>query len=393
MKAVKISVVALMLIMTLPSIVHAQVANISNIIVYPMSNYTMGSMLVNFSYAELGLWFPAGPMLNGYGVYFFYTNVPPIVYRTTMNGWDIYMLTYRAFAVYGFSTQIFNASYILQKTIIVAQRGNQLVVLIFYKNLAPVSLDLNQYWSHIHKGTDGLYFGIYPYNYDPFNLASLPPNEVQLAYWLHGNTTLYVNGQDLGTLTSFGLWQVLQTGPIELVNPNWYVYIVPMDNASTTPQIQLITNGFNIGNQTVDNSLLGIQQGEVVLAPSQYAQYVYSIGIDTQPPSYSQVNQILPNLINLANAINYTILTQTTVAPMTVTVTSTVTVPTTVTSTVTSTVAVLNTVTSTVTVTPPTVTTTVIEVKPIVPASLIEATVIVVVVLMLMVVIILWRRR
>jgi len=73
-----------------------------------------------------------------------------------------------------------------------------------------------------------------------------------------------------------------------------------MNNLSTTPQIQLVTNGLSINGVTIANSFFNIQHAEVTLMPYQSAQYVYSIGINTQPPSYAEVSGILNFLLLIA---------------------------------------------------------------------------------------------
>ncbi len=287
-----------------------------NFISYLDNSSASAFLYINFTCAELELFMGGGPMFGNLSTpgtyiandqsYFNHVVSGPYIISTTINGWRVWGVTYLAVPTYGNGTVV-NSTYTLQKTFIVASNGGEFITLLLYRDLAPVSLDLNQYWSHIHKGVDGLSFGIWPPGYSPY--STFNPMWSQEALNIHGNTTLYINGQYQGPLTSFGLWQVLPTGPITLVNSlnNWTIYIVPMDDMSTTPQIQLVTNGFSINGTIIDNSIMNIQHAEIVLAPGQYAQYVYSIGINTQPPSQAQIQQILPQLINLAiTTINVT---------------------------------------------------------------------------------------
>jgi len=62
----------------------------------------------------------------------------------------------------------------------------------------------------------------------------------------------------VGRPNSFGLWQVLPVGPITLMNnaSGWIIQLIPMNNLSTTQQIQLVTNGFSINGITIANSFL-----------------------------------------------------------------------------------------------------------------------------------------
>jgi len=82
----------------------------------------------------------------------------------------------------------------------------------------------------------------------------------------------------------------------------WIIQLIPMNNLSTTQQIQLVTNGFSINGITIANSFFNIQHAEVTLMPNQSAQYVYSIGINTQPPNYTEIIGILNYLLQIASS-------------------------------------------------------------------------------------------
>ena len=300
---------------------HIAELNITNIIPYLHTSWYTGAIYVNFTRAELGLMMPAGPMLGNLSTpgvyipndqsYFNYVIAGPFIVNTTVNGWSVYGFTFITLPTYGNGTVV-NATYKLQKTLIIAYNSNQVIALLYYRSYAPVPLLLNQYWSHIHKGTDGLNWAIWPSDFNPY----LPPSPglATQAYYLHGNTSVYINGSYVGQLNSFGLWEVLPVGPILLVNnmSMWNVSIVPMDNLSSTPQIQLVTNGFSINSTQVDNSLFSIQHGAITLYPGQAAQYVYAIGINAAPPSYQEIESVLPSLIALANNYSNSSTTNTT---------------------------------------------------------------------------------
>jgi hypothetical protein len=337
----------------------------------------MGAVYLNFTKAELGLFMPP-VMLGNLSIpgildfnnmsYFVHTLEGPYVFSTTLGGWKVYGFTFISLPTYG-NGSVVNPTYMLQKTMVIAYNGGKVIALLYYRNLAPVSLKLNQYWSHIHKGVDGLSFTVFPSLFNPYTKAT--KEVIRDAYYIAGNTSLYVNGRYLGRLNSFGLWQVLPVGPITLINNagRWNIQLIPMDDLSTTQQIQLVTNGFSI-----NGSFFSIQHAEVVLMPDQSAQYVYSIGINTQPPDYTEISGILNYLLQIASSSNpqntssssssvqtpslttFTVTKTTTVTiPMT-TVTSTVAVPVTRTSTVAATTTVLSTVTSTITATATTTT-------------------------------------
>jgi hypothetical protein len=197
--------------------------------------------------------------------YFVHTLEGPYVFNTTLGGWKVYGFTFMALPTYG-NGSVVNPTYMLQKTMIIAYNGEKVIVLLYYRNLAPVSLELNQYWSHIHKGVDGLSFAVYPGLFNPY--ANATEQVIQDAYYIDGNTSLYVNGSYLGQLNSFGLWQVLPVGPITLMNNagGWIIQLIPM-NISTTQQIQLVTNGFSINGITIANSFFNIQHAKVTLMP------------------------------------------------------------------------------------------------------------------------------
>jgi hypothetical protein len=278
-----------------------------SLIPYLYNSSAMGGVYLNFTGAELGLFMPP-VMLGNLSIpgildsnnmsYFDYTLEGPYVINTFLGGWNVYGFTFIALPTYG-NGSVVNPTYMLQKTMIIAYNGGQVIVLLYYLNLAPVPLELNQYWSHIHKGVDGLYFAVYPDSFNPY--ASATEQVIQDAHYIDGCTSLYVNGSYLGQLSSFGLWQVLPVGPITLINSaGGYIQLIPMNNLSTTPQVQLVTNGLSINGTTIANSFFNIQHAEVTLMPYQSAQYVYSIGINTQPPSYAEVSGILNFLLLIA---------------------------------------------------------------------------------------------
>jgi len=281
-----------------------------NLIPYFYNSSAMGGVYLNFTKAELGLFMPP-VMLGNLSIpgiidfnsmsYFAHTLEGPYVFNTTLGGWKVYGFTFIALPTYG-NGSVVNPTYMLQKTMIIAYNGGKVIVLLYYRNLAPVSLELNQYWSHIHKGVDGLSFAVYPASFNPH--ANATEQVIQDAYYIDGNTSLYVKGSYLGRLNSFGLWQVLPAGPITLMNnaSGWIIQLIPMNNLSTTQQIQLVTNGFSINGITIANSHFDIQHAKVTLIPNQSAQYVYSIGINTQPPNYTEIIGILNYLLQIASS-------------------------------------------------------------------------------------------
>jgi hypothetical protein len=360
----------------IPVETHAQLPSGLNLIPYFYNSSAVGGVYLNFTKAELRLFMP--PVMFGNlsipGIldfnkmsYFVHTLEGPYVFNTTLGGWNVYGFTFISLPTYG-NGSVVNTTHKLQKTMIIAYKGGKVIVLLYYRNLAPVSLKLNQYWSHIHKGVDGLSFTVFPSLFNPYTKAT--KEVIRDAYYIIGNTSLYVNGRYLGQLNSFRLWQVLPVGPITLINNagRWNIQLIPMNNLSTTQQIQLVTNGFSINDVTIANSVFDIQHAEVTLMPNQSAQYVYSIGINTQPPNYTEISGILNYLLQIASSsklqntssssssvqtpslTTFTVTKTTTVTiPMTTTVTTTVAVPVTRTNTITATTTVLSTVTSTIT--------------------------------------------
>jgi hypothetical protein len=281
-----------------------------NLIPYFYNSSAMGGVYLNFTKAQLGLFMP--PVMFGNlsipGIldlnkksYFVHTLEGPYVFNTTLGGWNVYGFTFISLPTYG-NGSVVNTTHKLQKTMIIAYKGGKVIVLLYYRNLAPVSLKLNQYWSHIHKGVDGLSFTVFPSLYNPYTKAT--KEVIRDAYYIAGSTSLYVNGRYLGRLNSFGLWQVLPVGPITLINnaDRWNIQLIPMNNLSTTQQIQLVTNGFSINDVTIANSFFNIQHAEVALMPNQSAQYVYSIGINTQPPNYTEISGIINYLLQIASS-------------------------------------------------------------------------------------------
>ncbi|MEJ2769757.1 YncE family protein [Stygiolobus sp. CP8521M] len=281
-----------------------------NPIPYFYNSSAMGAVYLNFTQAELELFMPP-VMLGNLSIpgildfnnmsYFAHTLEGPYVFNTTLGSWKVYGFTFIALPTYN-NGSVVNSTYMLQKTMIIAYNGEKVIVLLYYRNLAPVPLELNQYWSHIHKGVDGLYFTVLPNLFNPYVKAT--EQVIQDAYYIDGKTSLYINGNYLGKLDSFGLWQVLPVGPITLIDnvSGWDIQLIPINNLSTTQQIQLVTNGFSIDNVTIANSFLNIQHAKITLLPNQSAQYVYSIGINTQSPNYTEISGILSYLIQIASS-------------------------------------------------------------------------------------------
>ncbi|BCU69990.1 YncE family protein [Stygiolobus caldivivus] len=281
----------------------------TNIIPYFYNSSAEGLIYVNYTKAELGVML-RGVMFGNLSIpgvfdannqsYFTYKVAGPFIVNTTIDGWHIYGFTYVALPTYANGTVV-NYSYKLQKTLIIAYNGKQIIALIYYRNLAPVPLQLNQYWSHIHKGNDGAGFGIWPSDYNPYVNSS--QGLINQSYYLDGNTSVYINESYVGQLNSFGLYQVLPVGPISMVNDQegWNVTIDIINNMSSTPQIQVVTVGLRVGQATVDYSFLDIQHAAITLFPDRSAQYVYSIGLNANPPNYEEIEGILPDLISLVN--------------------------------------------------------------------------------------------
>jgi len=281
-----------------------------NLIPYFYNSSAMGAVYLNFTQAELELFMPP-VMLGNLSIpgiidfnnmsYFVHTLEGPYVFNITFGSWNVYGFTFISLPTYG-NGSVVNSTYMLQKTMIIAYNGEKVIVLLYYRNLAPVPLELNQYWSHIHKGVDGLYFTVLPNLFNPYVNAT--EQVIQDAYYIDGNTSLYVNGSYLGQLNSFGLFQVLPVGPITLIDnvSGWDIQLIPINNLSTTQQIQLISAGLTIDNVTIANSFFNIQHAEITLLPNQSAQYVYSIGINTQPPNYTEISGILSYLIQIASS-------------------------------------------------------------------------------------------
>ena len=323
-----------------------------------------------------------GPMLEGYDTYFAKTLYGPLVREYPVNN-GTWLLSYVALP-YSFpgSLNPLPASetydYRLGEAFLVSLEGDVAIVIISYKDVGNTSIPLNQYSSHIHKGLDGLRIDVLPSaGLSPAEMLGLLTGNSSLAdlqYYagqigsFQSNVYFYINGSDVGALSSWRLWQVLyynsQATPLALTYSGYYsstpfsINVYVLSNA-----IQVVTNALYLNNASgsyvnVDNSLLSIQHPAIVLSPGQQVTLYYVIAFNTTlspgelQELYSEAQARLLPLVQYPSASsppNSTTTSTTTITTTTTTSTTTTSTSTTSTSTTSTTVTTTSTTTTSAT--------------------------------------------
>ena len=276
-----------------------------------------------------------GPMLGGYDTYFSKVLYGPLVREYPVNN-GTWLLSYVALpysppgSLYPLPTSE-TYDYKLGEAFLVSLEGDVAIVMISYKDVGNTSIPLNQFWTHIHQGLDGLRIDVLP-------SASLSPTEMlgllsgnssltDLQYYANqigsfqSNVYFYINGSDVGTLTSWWLWEVLYYNswgaPLALTYSGYYqskpfnINVYVLSNA-----IQIVTNALYLNNAYgsnvyVDNSLLSIQHPAVVLGPGEQITLYYVIAFNkTLTPGelqdiYSEAQARLLPLIQYPNVSSF----------------------------------------------------------------------------------------
>mgnify|MGYP001772731565 CR=1 FL=1 len=246
-----------------------------------------------------------GPMLEGYDTYFSKVLYGPLAREYPVNN-GTWLLSYVTLPYsYPGSLNPLPANetyeYKLGEAFLVSLEGDVAIVMISYKDVGNTSIPLDQYWSHIHKGLDGLRINVLPSaNLSPTEMLGLLTGNSSLAdlqYYANqigsfqSNVYLYINGTNVGSLSSWWLWQVLyynsQATPLVLTYSGYYnstpfsINVYVLSNA-----IQVVTNAQGLSNASgssvdVDDSLLSIQHPAVVLSPGQQITLYYVIAFNT----------------------------------------------------------------------------------------------------------------
>ena len=273
-----------------------------------------------------------GPMLEGYTTYFFKVLYGPLVREYPINNgtWLLSYVTlpYNPPGTFSPLPTSETYDYKLGEAFLVSLEGDVAIVMIIFKDVGNTSIPLNQFWTHIHKGLDGLRINVLPSaNLSPTEMLGLLTGNSSLAdlqYYANqvmsfqSNVYLYINGTNVGALSSWSLWQVLyynpQATPLVMTYSGYYkstpfsinVYVL-------SSAIQVVTNAQILNNASgssvnVDNSLLSIQHPAVVLSPGQQVTLYYVIAFNrTLSPGelqelYSEAQSRLLPLVQYPNA-------------------------------------------------------------------------------------------
>jgi len=156
---------------------------------------------------------------------------------------------------------------------------------------------LTQWPSHIHKGTDALRIMPVPPGYT-FS-AEWERQHIEDARALLRETKLYIGDKYYGTLSEQWLWRSLPAGDVKLVRGNSLVVVKPLNELSTTRQIQLVVGGYPFAGQEIGNAILELQHAEVTLRSSEEAHYVYIVTLGREPTQrdIDEAARILPELL------------------------------------------------------------------------------------------------
>ena len=272
------------------------------------------------------------PMLEGYDTYFAKALYGPLLREYPVNN-GTWLLSYVELPYsYPSSLNPLPANetyeYKLGEALLVSLEGDVAIVMISYKDVGSTSIPLNQYWSHIHKGLDGLRINVLPSaNLSPTEMLGLLTGNGSLAdlqYYANqigsfqSNVYLYINGTNVGTLGSWSLWQVLyynsQATPLVMTYSGYYNSVPFRINVYVlSSAMQVVTYGQGLKNASgsyvnVDNSLLSIQHPAVVLSPGQQVTLYYVIAFNTTlspgqlQELYSEAQSRLLPLVQYPNA-------------------------------------------------------------------------------------------
>jgi len=235
----------------------------------------------------------------------------------------------------------------LVKHFAAARMGDLVVAVIKYTNVGE-EVTLTQWWSHIHEGTDGLEARVVPPGYT-FS-AEWESQHIDDARALLEETELYIGGQYYGALSEQSLWDSLPPDDVKLIRGSSLVVIKPLNELSTTNQIQLVTNNYWFAGQVLASAQLDFQHAEVTLESGGEAQYVYVITLGREPTQrdIDEAAKILPKLLETPQQTTTTTTKTTTTTPITTTTTVTTTTTTPLTTTTTSPVTITQVTTTTI---------------------------------------------
>jgi len=231
-----------------------------------------------------------GPMIGRIAEKYFNKIVEgPTMWNYTSGDWYVVGVKYLT-TVEGYP------QYRLYQLFSVARRGDLVVAAIKYTNVGE-EVTLTQWWSHIHKGIDAL------------RILPVPPGYRVESNWEreHWSTMeaflkeskLYIGGQYYGTLREQRLWRSLPPGDLKLVRGSSLVVVKPLNELSTTRQIQLVVSNYGLVTEGVGHVRLDFQHAEVTLGSGGEAQYVYIITLGREPTQrdIDEATRILPKLL------------------------------------------------------------------------------------------------
>jgi len=231
-----------------------------------------------------------GPMIGRIAEKYFDKVVEgPVVWNYTSGEWYVVGVRYLT-TVEGYP------QYKLYQFFSVARKGDLVVAVIKYINVGE-EVTLTQWWSHIHKGTDAL------------RILPVPPGYRVESNWEREHwdtmeaflkeTKLYIGSQYYGTLREQRLWRSLPPGDVKLVRGSSLVVVKPLNELSTTRQIQLVVSNYGLVTEGVGHVRLDFQHAEVTLGRGGEAQYVYIVTLGREPTQrdIDEAARILPKLL------------------------------------------------------------------------------------------------
>jgi len=254
---------------------------------------------------------PFTPCLNWTEYSFSYIVKGPFVKHTSYNGWKIVGVTYttrpeKRGILYSYS------KYLLNKTLIVARKGNEILIITIYKNVGNETMTLAQPEYHIHEGVMALTLRIVPKQCNgPFgkivNGRSCPHkiyhnqtlSPTQVKNILNHIIVIFSN-ENVYNYLNLGLWNVYPPGEIKFEYGKNYAIITPIDTLSTTKQIQIVSNWYYWNDKMIGYGELNFQHAKVTLTPGEKAEFVYLITINEPPNNTLKTIKTVESKIYLA---------------------------------------------------------------------------------------------
>lgn len=271
-----------------------------------------------------------GPMLSSSAVYvpFSYRGClyfarminESVVRELAIGDWIVNHVRYIATAGYDEICVYVNPSlrdYTLEKSITVASRDNIALVVLSYRNIGQRTIVLEQYPTHLHRGTDGIgVVTVFPRSAENVVANGLyidnpgyviPDQVVNDIRSLHSRTELVINDRIIGRLSELGRWityhwqspgRVLVKHRVNITSEERLdIYLYALNDI-----IQIISNNLIITNKYINNGVLDLQHSSVVLEPGSAKSYYYVVSFGKEI-SETDLTELMKTMTSIVNSV------------------------------------------------------------------------------------------